>query len=216
MLALLSLVATAFASADAGPPLKGSQGKLRKAGTSSPGAAPISPLVGYRLSAKLTPTSGSGSSATGQWTGVIVHVVNGHVPSIPGCSTSAPKQAGPHTGVPTRPNIMKCTVGGGTTITVPGAGNHWLIGWKLTYSNLSSAVSGAQIHINAPTSAPVAAAPLCSTCTSGKFGHSALTEAQAKAIESGEGQVVVSTTNNPGGEISGAIVKVALKAASHH
>ncbi len=93
---------------------------------------------------------------------------------------------------------------------IPGSGHHWLLGWKLTYSNLSSAVSSADIQIAvAPGAAPVAPATLCGTaCTSGRFGRTTLSTDQAMAILKGQGTVVVSTANNPGGEISGPIVRV--------
>jgi hypothetical protein len=224
LLALLSLVAAALASASSPPPpiTQTSPGKVRKVGQSDPKAptnAPAAHAIGYRLSAKLAPSS-STSSATGRWDGVLVHTIgtvrNGTMPSVPGCSVTGPKPGKPgQPGAPPRasgiPHTIKCKGGAVPPFTVPsGSGQHWILGWKLTYSNLSSAVSGAQIRITAPTgSAPVAAAALCSTCTSGKFGRTMLTDDQAAAILKGEASVVVSTANNPDGEISGPIVKAA-------
>jgi hypothetical protein len=219
LLALLSLVAAAFASAGSPPaPItKTSPGKVRKVGQSNPTAptsAPAVHAIGYRLTAKLAPSS-STSTATGRWDGVLVHTIgtvhNGQMPSIPGCSVTAPKRGGPGQAPPRQqgiPHTIKCSGGAVPPFSVPGSGQHWILGWKLTYSNLSSAVTGAQIHITVPTgAAPVAAAALCSSCTSGKFGRTMLTDDQANAIVKGQASVVVSTANNPAGEISGPIVK---------
>jgi hypothetical protein len=215
LLALLSLVAAAFASADSGPP-HFTKRTLHKAGISNPTPAPIAPTPFFRLTAKLSPFN-STSSASGHWEGSLVHlvVVNGQMASVPGCSITVPK-APPGKPTPPHTHTIACKAGGVPPTTVTTTGNHWLLGWRLSYSNLSSTVSGAEIRINAPTSAPVAAAPLCSHCTPGKFGHTTLTDSQAKAILAGEGQVIVSTTSNPGGEISGTIVKFTTKTASGH
>src|SRR5581483_2592075 len=87
LLALLSLVGAAFASADQGPPAKNDQGKLHKVGISNPSTPQIAPTPFLRLTAKLSPLS-STSSASGRWDGMLVHlvVVNGQVPAITGCS----------------------------------------------------------------------------------------------------------------------------------
>ncbi len=219
LLALLSLVAAALASAGSPPgsPISGtSPGKVKKVGQSNPNA-PTKPAavhaVGYRLTAKLAPSSTS-STAGGRWDGVLVHTIgtvrNGQMPSIPGCSVTGPKPAGPGQAPPRQqgvPHTIKCG-GAVPPFSVPGSGQHWILGWRLTYSNLSSAVSGAQIHITvAAGAAPIAAATLCSSCTSGKFGRTMLTDDQANAILKGDASVVVSTANNPDGEISGPIVK---------
>lgn len=226
LLALLSLVAAAFASAGSPPgtPISGTTpGKVRKVGQSNPNAptnAPAVHAIGYRLTAKLAPSS-STSTASGRWDGVLVHTIgtvkNGQMPSVPGCSVTAPKPGGPGQAPPRQqgiPHTIKCG-GAVPPFSVPGSGQHWILGWKLTYSNLSSAVTGAQIHITtAAGAAPVAAATLCSSCTSGKFGRTMLTDDQAGAILKGQASVVVSTANHPDGEISGTIVK-ASTAATH-
>ena len=219
LLALLSLVAAALASAGSPPgtPISGtSPGKVRKVGQSNP-KAPTQPAaihaVGYRLTAKLAPSSTS-SNATGRWDGVLVHTIgtvhNGQMPSAPGCTVSGPKRGGPGQSPPRQqgiPHTIKCG-GAVPPFSVPANGQHWILGWKLTFSNLSSAVSGAQIHVTVPTGSPaVAAAALCGSCTSGKFGRTMLTDDQANAIVKGQASVVVSTANNPDGEISGPIVK---------
>ena len=224
LLALLALVAAGLATAGSPPaPItKTSTGKVRKVGTTQPGAttAPHTNAVGYRLTAKLAPSSGT-STATGRWDGVLVHsigtVKNGTMPSVPGCSVSAPKAGAPgHPGAPPRasgvPHQIKCG-GAVPPFTVPGSGNNWIVGWKLTYSNLSSSVTGADVRLNSPGSAGVLAATLCSSCASGKFGRTTLTDDQAAAILKGSGYVVVRTANSPDGEISGQIVKVAPTAA---
>jgi len=225
LLALLSLVAAALASAGSPPgtPISGTTpGKVKKVGQSNPNAptnAPAAHAIGYRLSAKLAPSS-STSTATGRWDGVLVHttgtVKNGTMPAAPGCSVTGPKPGHPGSpGAPPRqsgiPHTIKCGGAGAVPpFTVPAGGDHWILGWKLTYSNLSSSVSGAAIHFTPPSgAAPVSSAALCSTCTSGKFGRTTLTDDQAAAILKGEASVVVSTANNPSGEISGPIVKAA-------
>jgi hypothetical protein len=137
------------------------------------------------------------------------------MPSVPGCSVTSPKPGQPgQAGSPPRasgvPHQIKCG-GAVPPFTVPsGSGQHWILGWRLTYSNLSSAVTSADIHITVATgAAPIAAANLCSTgCTSGKFGRTTLTDDQASAILKGQASVVVSTANNSSGEISGQIVQV--------
>jgi hypothetical protein len=180
--------------------------------------------IGYRLTAKLAPMGNAPTQATGHWDGVLVHTVglvrNGQMPSIPGCSVTGPAKGGPGQAPPRQsglPHQIKC--GGPSAVppfSVPGSGNHWILGWRLTYSNLSSAVTSADIHVTVPAgSAPVAAANLCGACVSGKFGRTTLTDDQANAILNGQGSVVVSTANNSSGEISGQIVKMQASAGVH-
>jgi hypothetical protein len=225
LLALLALSAAGFASASSPPgsPVNGSSpGKITKVGQSNPTApataAGSTHAIGYRLAAKLTPSSTS-STAAGRWDGVLVHTIgtvkNGQMPSIPGCSVTSPKPGHPgQPGSPPRasgaPHQIKCG-GAVPPFTVPaGSGQHWILGWRLTYSNLSSAVTSADIHVNVSAgSAPIAAANLCGAgCVSGKFGRTLLSDDQANAIIKGQGSVVVSTSKNTGGEISGDIVRV--------
>jgi hypothetical protein len=92
---------------------------------------------------------------------------------------------------------------------VPAAGQHWILGWRLSYSNLSSAVTGADIRLNVPGAASALAATLCGPCTAGKFGRTTLTDDQANAVLKGYGSVVVRTASSSGGEISGQILRVA-------
>lgn len=222
LLALLALVAATLAQAGSPPgqPITSTTpGKLHKVGQTNPNAPTAAPTavhaIGYRLTAKLAPTTNAPTSATGQWDGVLVHTIgvvkNGQLPSVPGCKVTAPRPGGPGQAPPRQsglPHQIKCG-GAVPPFSVPGSGQHWILGWKLTYSNLSSAVSSADIHITVPAgAAPVAAANLCSTCVSGKFGRTLLTDDQANAILTGEGSVVVSTANNPGGELTGKIVKM--------
>lgn len=222
LLALLALVAATLAQAGSPPaPITAtSPGKLQKVGQSNPTAptqaAGSVHAIGYRLTAKLAPTGNAPSSATGHWDGVLVHTIgvvkNGQMPSVPGCSVTAPKAGGPGQAPPRQsglPHQIKCSGGAVPPFTVPGSGQHWILGWKLTYSNLSSAVSSADIHVTvAAGAAPVAAANLCTACVSGKFGRTTLTDDQANAILKGAGSVVVSTVSNPSGELSGQIVRV--------
>jgi hypothetical protein len=227
LLTLLALTAAGLATASSPPgtPVSGTQpGKITKVGQSNP-AAPSTqrPIhaIGYRLTAALAPTSDT-SQATGRWDGVLVHTVgivhNGQMPSIPGCSVSAPRPGGPGQAPPRQsglPHRISCGPNGAVPpFTVPGSGNHWILGWKLTFDKLSSAVTGADIHIKAPAgAAPVAVANLCGTCVSGKFGRTILTDDQANAILKDEASVVVDTVNAPSGELSGPIVRVKQTAA---
>jgi hypothetical protein len=218
VLALLSLVAAVLASAATGPPLVPKPGKVRLVGQSSPTPVAIGPthVLAYVFSAKLTPT-GASSSAGGQWLGMLIHsfgpVQNGQLGTT-GCSVSTPKAA---PGPPNRggaPHRITCGASL-PTVSVPSAGNHWILAWRLTYQHLSSPVSGASVHITAnPGSAPIASASLCSSsCASVHVGRTTLTDAQAMAVVKTEATVVVSTTQNPGGEISGPIER--LKALPH-
>ena len=221
LLVLLVMTAAGLASAATPPgPLQPAKpGKVTRVAQTAP--APATPAgvhaVGYRLSAALVPAS-STSAASGRWDGVLIHTVgvvqNGVMPSVAGCSMTSPKAGGPGQAPPRRsgqPHTIKCggAAGGVPSFTVPGSGNHWILGWKLTYSNLSSAVSGADILVKvAAGAAAVAPMNLCTTCTSGKFGRTILTADQANAIVNAQGSVVVRTTNKPGGEISGPITQV--------
>jgi hypothetical protein len=225
LLALLALSAAGLASAAAPPPPTrqvgpAQPGKLTKVGQTAPGAAATPHAVipvGYRLTADLTPSS-STSTATGRWIGILVHTVgivrNGAMPSVAGCTVTAPKAGGPGQAPPRKsgqPHRIKCSTGAGAVpaFAVPGSGNHWILGWVLTYDHLSSSVSGADIHVTAAAgAAAVSPMNLCTTCTSGKFGRTMLTSDQANAIVNGQASVVVKTANNPGGEISGQIVQV--------
>jgi hypothetical protein len=229
LLALLALTAAALATASTPPgaPVNGTKpGKITKVGQSTP-SAPRSAgsvhAIGYRLTAKLAPSSSAPQAATGQWDGVLVHTVgvvhNGQMPSVPGCSVTGPKPGGPGQSPPRQqgiPHKIKCSGQGAVPpFTVPASGNNWILGWKLTFAHLSSAVTSADIHMTvAAGAAPVAAANLCGACVSGKFGRTTLTDDQANAILKGDGTVVVSTASNQS-ELSGKIVQIHQTAAVH-
>ncbi len=219
LLGLATLVAAGLATAGSPPAPIGpaKPGKIQRIGQSDPRtAAPVGKVhaIGYRLTAKLAPSSSS-STATGQWDGVLVHTIGtvkaGAMPSIPGCTVTAPKAGGPGQGPPRAsgiPHKIKC---GGPVppFAVPGNGQHWILGWKLTYSSLSSTVSGADLRLNVPGAASALAATLCGPCTANKFGRTTLTDDQANAVLKGYGSVVVRTANSPSGEISGPITRIA-------
>jgi hypothetical protein len=222
LLALFALVAAAVATAGSppGPIGPAKPGKVRLVGQSNPNAGSTTAngvhAIGYRLVANLAPSS-SPSTATGHWDAVLVHTIGtvhpGTVPSIPGCTVTGPKPgAPPGQGSPPRssgiPHKIKCNGAGAVPpFSIPGSGQHWIIGWRLTFANLSSSVTGTDLRVNTPGAAPVVAATLCTSCTSGKFGRMTLTDDQAGALLKGYGSIVVRTTNNPSGEISGPIVK---------
>lgn len=217
LLAVFCLVAASLASADMPPtPLHAPPpGKLRKVGESGPTSpAPAIPAKAtiYRLSANLTPVSGS-SAASGRLDGILVHVFGpigtGTLTKGLACSSSATRPAPPRAGVPRR---IACKASGVPPFTVPASGQAWVLGWRLTSSHLSSDVTSAVIRLNAPAgAAPIAAASLCSTaCAPKKTGRTTLTAEQASATVKGEATVVVSTVDNPSGEISGPIVVRAL------
>jgi len=214
------LVAAAVAAAGSPPAPIGpaKPGKVRLVGQSNPNSTTANGVhaIGYRLTAKLAPSSTS-STATGRWDAVLVHTIGtvhpGTMPSIPGCTVTGPKPgAPPGQGSPPRasgiPDKIKCGGAGAVPpFTIPGSGRHWIIGWRLAYANLSSSVTGTDMRVTLPGAAPVVAATLCSSCVSGKFGRTTLTDDQANALLKGYGSIVVRTTNNPSGEISGPIVK---------
>ena len=221
LLALLVLVSAGLATAGNGTPIGPSQpGKITKVGQSQPGQTTAPRAVhamGYRLGATLTPSSSS-STASGHWDGILVHVVgvvkNGTMPSIPGCSVTAPKPGGPGQAPPRAsgvPHQIKCG-GAVPPFIVPGSGNQWVLGWRLTYSNLSSAVTGTDMRIQVPGQASTVAATLCGACASRASGHLTVTDDQANSLLKGYGSIVVRTANSPNGEISGPIVQVAPKA----
>lgn len=228
LLALLALVAAGLATAASPPPPAGpaKPGKVRRVGQSDPThatSAGSTHAIGYQLSAKLIPSSTS-STASGRWDGVLVHTVGtvkaGAMPSVPGCSVTAPKPGAPgNQGSPPRasgvPHKIKCNGSAVPPFAVPGSGQHWILGWRLSYTGLSSAVNGADLRLNAPGAAGVLAATLCGPCTAGKFGRTMLTDDQAAALLKGNGYVVVRTVNSPDGEISGQIVKVPPTALGH-
>jgi hypothetical protein len=218
LLGLLALVGAGLAMAGSTPPPPAGPaqpGKVRRVGQSNPGtAAPANPVhvTGYRLTAKLAPAS-STSSASGKWDGILVHtlgvVKQGAMPSVPGCSVSGPRPGGPGQAPPRGSGIPHKIACGGAVppFPVPGSGNHWILGWRLTFQNLSSTVNGTDIRIQVPGAASAVAATLCGPCTSGKVGHVTLTDDQAAGLVNGYGSVVVRTVNSPTGEISGPIVK---------
>jgi hypothetical protein len=215
LLGLLVLVSASLANAGGTPISPAQPGKVTKVGQSQPGqtTAPRAVhTIGYRLAATLTPASSS-STAAGHWDGILVHVVgvvkNGTMPSIPGCSVTAPKAGGPGQAPPRAsgvPHQIKCG-GAVPPFVVPGSGNHWILGWRLTYSNLSSTVTGTDLHIQLPGQASAVAATLCASCAARQSGHLTVTDDQADSLLKGYGSIVVRTTNSPNGEISGAIVK---------
>jgi hypothetical protein len=219
LLGLAALIAAGLATAGSPPAPIGpaKPGKVRLVGQNDPKTAlPAGKVhaIGYRLAAKLTPAS-STSSASGHWDGVLIHTIgtvqNGTMPSIPGCTVTGPKVGGGPGQSPPRssglPYRIKCN-GPVPSIAVPGTGQHWILGWRLSYSNLSSAVTGTDLRLNVPGTASALASTLCGPCTSGKFGRTTLTADQAVAILKGYGSVVVRTANNAGGEISGQILRV--------
>jgi hypothetical protein len=219
LLGLAALVAAGLATAGSPPAPIGpaKPGKIQRVGQSDPTkAAPAGKVhaVGYRLAAKLTPSS-STSTASGHWDGLLVHTIgtvkNGTMPSIPGCNITGPRPGGPGQSPPRSsglPHTIKCN-GPVPPFAVPAAGQHWILGWRLSYSNLSSAVTGADIRLNVPGAASALAATLCGPCTAGKFGRTTLTDDQANAVLKGYGSVVVRTASSSSGEISGQILRVA-------
>jgi len=216
MLALLALAGAALATADTNPPVTGTgtqkTGKLHKAGQGTPAAsAPKNavPMQAYRLFATL---SGTDTAATGRWDGYLVHtngvVQNGAVrPGIAcrvrGTPTHPPMRPG------VRPGMHSFFCQPVPPFAIP-SGNHWILGWKLTYSALSSAPTGTDIRLNSPGHAGVLVTTLCTTCTVGKFGRVEITADQANALLAGNGYVVVRTTAKPDGEINGQIKRAPL------
>jgi hypothetical protein len=215
-LALLVLAAAGLATAGSPPPpvnVSPQPGKLGQVGQGSGHATvppgPVHPIAHW-LTAKLVPLAGVSSTASGHWNGVLVHtngtVQTGGLPSAPNCSVQPPRSQ--------VPRQIRCSGGAVPPFTIPSGGLHWILGWRLLYAHTSSAVSGADIRINVPGAASVIGVTLCGPCSSGTFGHKALTDDQASALLKGNGQVVVRTTSSPDGEIGGQIVT--FVPATHH
>jgi hypothetical protein len=188
LLALLALVAAGLATAGSSP-APAQPGKVSSTPTHAAASPTLVPAIAIRLTAKLAPPSGA-STPSGRWDGLLVHTF-GRSQSAPGC-------------VPVR---SIGTPGGAGPVT---CGHQlWVLAWKVSYTGLSSPVTGAAIRFkSAVGAAPVVALKLCGPCSAGKLTRTTLTEDQARALLKGNGSVVVQTTNNPDGEISGQIVRV--------
>lgn len=159
-----------------------------------------------RLTATLTPTS-TASTGSGSWQGVLVfRGARSGRPAI-----NVPCFKFPKGFTPKKP--LRC---GQIAPARPGTSAHWIVAWRLTYQQLSSTVTGADIRVAAtPGAAPTIAANLCKTCVPGKVQLTNLTDAQANAVLAGRGSVVVQTVSAPDGALSGAIVKASLSATHH-
>lgn len=83
-----------------------------------------------------------------------------------------------------------------------GAG---VLTWKLSFSRLSGAATGAHIHMGKPGVAGAVIVPLCGPCTSGKTGKATVSKSVIAALEGGKAYVNVHTTKNAGGEIRGQV-----------
>jgi hypothetical protein len=141
------------------------------------------------------------------------------MPSVPGCTVTGPRPGGPGQSPPRQsgiPHKIKCSGQGAVPpFSVPGTGTHWILGWKMTFSGLTGAVTSTDLTLNSPGAAGTVATTLCAPCLSGKFGRTTLTDDQANAVLTGLGYIVVKTAANPSGELSGQITKLAANAASH-
>jgi hypothetical protein len=146
------------------------------------------PAIAIRLTAKLAPSSGA-SAPSGRWDGLLAHTFD-RSQTAPSCL--------PVRSIGTPAGQVAC----GRQL--------WTLGWKVSYTGLSSAVTGADIHFASPSAgaAPVAAVKLCAPCSANKLTRTTLTVDQARALLKGNGSVVVRTANKPDGEISGQIVRV--------
>jgi CHRD domain len=217
VLALLGLVAAGLATADSSPPPKAATpakpGKVRLVGQTQPArSTPRHPVMtnGYRLRAVLS-APGS-TTVSGHWEAVLVHTVavghEGSLPTLQGCTfTGRPGNGQFPPRASGLPYMIKC--GPVPPVSVTGNGRHWILAWRIFYSGLSSAVTGVDIRLNSPGTAGTLAATLCSSsCASGRYGRTIVTDDQAAAIVGGHGYVVVATAAAPGGEISGQIVRI--------
>jgi CHRD domain len=186
LLALLALVAAGFATAGSPPALPG---KVSSVPTHAAASPALVPAIALRLTAKLAPSSGA-STPSGRWDGLLAHTF-GRSQLAPGCV----------------PVHSIGTPGGAGQVTC--GRQLWVLGWKVSYTGLSSPVTGADIRFKSSVgAAPVVAVALCGPCSAGKLTRTTLTEDQARALLKGNGSVVLRTTNNPDGEISGQIVRV--------
>jgi hypothetical protein len=80
--------------------------------------------------------------------------------------------------------------------------------WKLVFSGLTGAATGAHIHKGKPGAAGPVVVPLCGPCHSGQSGTAKISKAVVDAIEHHDAYVNVHTAKNAGGEIR-APIKVA-------
>ena len=186
LLALLALVAAGLATAGSSPG-PAQPGKVSGAPTQAAASPALVPAIALRLTAKLAPSSGA-STPSGRWDGLLAHTFN-RGQSGPGCL--------PVRSIGTPAGQVAC------------GRQQWTLAWRVSYTGLSSAVTGADIRFtSAAGAAPVVAVKLCAPCSVSKLTRTTLTEVQARALLKGNGSVVVKTTNNPDGEISGQIVRV--------
>ena len=189
LLALLALAAAGLATAGSAPS-PAQPGKVSSTPTHAAASPAMVPAIAIRLTAKLAPASGA-SAPSGRWDGLLAHTF-GRSQEAPGC-------------VPVR---SIGTPGGAGQVTC--GRQLWVLGWKVSYTGLSSPVTGADIRFKSSSvgAAPVIAVKLCGPCSAGKLTRTTLTQDQARALLKGNASVVVQTTNNPDGEISGQIVRV--------
>lgn len=82
--------------------------------------------------------------------------------------------------------------------------------WTLTYSRLTTRVTGAHIHRGAPGTTGRVVVALCGPCKSGVTRTTRLRPALVEALEDGLLYVNVHTRRNPKGEIRGNIAPVPL------
>ena len=188
LLALLALVAAGLATAGS-PPAPAQPGKVSSAPPQATASPALVPAIALGLTAKLAPSTGA-STPSGRWDGLLVHMF-GRSQLAPGCV----------------PVHSIGTPGGAGQVTC--GRQLWALGWKVSYTGLSSPVTGADIRFKSSVgAAPVVAVTLCGPCSAGKLTRTTLTEDQAHALLKGNGSVVVRTANNPDGEISGQVVRV--------
>lgn len=77
--------------------------------------------------------------------------------------------------------------------------------WKLTFSHLSGAATGAHIHLGKPGVAGAVIVPICGPCKSGQTGSGTIPKTVVAALEGGKAYVNVHTAKNAGGEIRGQV-----------
>jgi hypothetical protein len=92
----------------------------------------------------------------------------------------------------------------------------WRLAWRLTYSDLTGAVTAAHIHQGATGVAGSILIPLCGPCATPSRGIVDLTAAQAGMLLQGQTYVNLHTASNPNGEVRGQlhVVRISPPTAS--
>jgi hypothetical protein len=175
---------------------------------STAGARTNVAAVAYRLTATLTPAQvvpaiSAPTGASGHFHGILIRSGTNaaKVAKLAGCTViTAPRRSG----LPTKINC------GAGPVTLPGTAGQWRLVWRLSYSHLSGAATGAAIHIAPAGHSAAALTRICSPCLPTAHGSMVVTSDQAGQMTGNASYVDVSTAAHPDGEIRGQIVRTVV------